>query len=71
MPHARTWSIEHHVREDADSVFLSAELLPRAQPGDRVEIASGTSTRTRHGRVAELVDDARGEFVTVKLEPPE
>jgi hypothetical protein len=73
MTHAPwSWSIEHDVREDADSIFVPAELLRHAQPGDRVTIAAGTSTCPRHGVVADLVDDeARGEFVTVKLEPPE
>jgi hypothetical protein len=70
------WSIEHDVREDADSIFVPADLLPDARPGDAVEIAAASSTRPRprprHGVVADLVDDeARGEFVTVKLEPPE
>lgn len=72
MAPPRTWSIEHDVREDADSIFVPAELLPDAQPGDGVVVASATATRPRHGVVADLVDDhARGEFVTVKLEPPE
>jgi len=68
MTPAPTWSIEHEVRDDADSVFVPADLLPLAQPGDTVELTSGSDT-TRAGRVLDIVqDDVRGAFVTVKLD---
>jgi hypothetical protein len=71
MRRPRSWSIEHQVREDADSIFVPAELVPRAQPGDAIEIRSSQPTLTRHGHVVACVDDhERGRFVTVKLEAP-
>ena len=39
-PRPTTWSIEFHVREDAESMFVPAELLPHARPGDAVEVRS-------------------------------
>ena len=64
-----SWSIEYQVREDEESMFVPAELLPNAQPGDVVEIRSTQPPVTRRGRVAELEDDAtRGEFVCVHLD---
>ena len=64
-----SWSIEYLVREDEESVFIPADLLPDAQPGDVVELTSTQPPVTRRGRVAELEDDAtRGEFVCVHLD---
>lgn len=69
MSNPTTWSIEYHVREDAESLFVPAELLPGAQLGDVVEIKSAQPPVTRRGQVADRVDDAaRGEFVTVNLD---
>ena len=69
MAAQRSWSIEYLVREDEESVFIPAALLPNAQPGDAVELTSTQPPVTRRGRVAELEDDAtRGEFVCVHLE---
>jgi hypothetical protein len=69
MSHQRTWSIEFDVREDAESMFVPAELLPHAQPGDLVELRSVTPEVTRQGRVAERFDDeSRGRFVTVRFD---
>jgi hypothetical protein len=69
MSHRRTWSIEYDVREDAESRFVPAELLPRAQPGDLVEVRSAQPATTRQGRVRERFDDeSRGEFVTVRFD---
>jgi hypothetical protein len=71
MTLARHWSIEYESREDADSIFVPAELLPEAQPGDVVQMTSARPAVTRSGRVIELVTDrVRGVFVTVKLDPP-
>ena len=64
-----SWSIEYPVREDADSIFVPTELLPRAQPGDVVEIESLDPPVSRRGRVAGPADaDPGGEFVTVTLD---
>ncbi len=50
-------------------MFVPADLLPRAQPGDVVEITSAQPPVTRRGRVAGPADaDMRGEFVTVTFE---
>jgi hypothetical protein len=69
MADQRSWSIEYQVREDEESVFIPADLLPDAQPGDEVELKSPELPVTRRGRVAELEDDAtRGEFVLVHLD---
>jgi hypothetical protein len=69
MPPPRTWSIEYQVREDAESMFVPAELLPHAQPDDIVEITSAQPPVTRRGRVAgRAAADDRGEFVSVTLD---
>jgi hypothetical protein len=69
MARPPVWSIEYRLREDEDSLFVPAELLPRAQPGDAVEISSAQPLLTRRGRVTDRVnDEARGEFVTVDLD---
>ena len=65
----QTWSIEYVVREDEESVFIPADLLPNAQRGDVVQLTSTQPPVTRRGRVVELEDDAtRGEFVCVHLD---
>jgi hypothetical protein len=69
MSQRRTWSIEYDVREDAESMFVPAELLPDAQPGDLVELRSAQPEVTRQGRVADRFDDeSRGQFVTVRFD---
>jgi hypothetical protein len=69
MSHQRTWSIEYDVREDAESMFVPAQLLPHAQPGDLVEMRSAQPPVSRRGRVADRFDDeSRGEFVTVRFD---
>jgi hypothetical protein len=69
MSQRRTWSIEYDVREDAESMFVPAELLPDAQPGDLVELRSAQPEVTRQGRVADRFDDEfRGQFVTVRFD---
>jgi hypothetical protein len=69
MSQRRTWSIEYDVREDAESMFVPAELLPDAQPGDLVELRSAQPEVTRQGRVADRFDDeSRGRFVTVRFD---
>jgi hypothetical protein len=69
MSHQRTWSIEYDVREDAESMFVPAELLPHAERGDLVEMRSAQPAVTRQGRVADRFDDeSRGEFVTVRFD---
>ena len=45
MAEPRSWSIEYVVREDEESVFIPADLLPDAQPGDLVELSVGATTR--------------------------
>jgi hypothetical protein len=69
MSQRRTWSIEYDVREDAESMFVPAELLPDARPGDLVELRSAQPEVTRQGRVADRFDDeSRGQFVTVRFD---
>jgi hypothetical protein len=63
---SKTWSIEYQVREDAESMFVPAELLPNAQSGDVVEITSEQPSVRRRGRVAgPAVSDSTGDFVRV------
>lgn len=67
----RRWSIDQDVREDAESVFVPAERLPRAAVGDVVQFNS-EHVGTRSGQVTDLVDDdERGTFFTVRLDGPE
>jgi hypothetical protein len=67
----RNWSIEYAVRADAESMFVPAQLLPHAQPGDLVELWSAQPAVTRRGRVAErFVDESRQPFVTVRFDQP-
>jgi hypothetical protein len=69
MSQRRTWSVEYDVREDAESMFVPAELLPDAQPGDLVELRSTQPEVTRQGRVVDRFDDeSRGQFVTVRFD---
>jgi hypothetical protein len=69
MSHQPSWSIEYDIREDAEDMFVPAQLLPHAQPGDPVELRSAQSAVTRQGRVAGRFDDeARGQFVTVRFD---
>lgn len=64
-----TWSLELDVREDAPSMFVRAELLPDAVPGDLVEATSSDASTTHYGRVVDDIDDAqRGRFVVVSFE---
>jgi hypothetical protein len=63
------WSIEYQVREDAESMFVPAELLPGAQTGDVVEITSVQPPVRRRGRVAgPVITDSAGDFITVTLD---
>jgi hypothetical protein len=65
---ASTWRIELDVRDDAPSMFVPADLLPDASPGDAVVVRSANPPATRAGVVqAVLDDDARGRFVTVSF----
>jgi hypothetical protein len=69
MPRQTDWSIEYDVREDAESMFVPAQLLPHAQPGDVVELRSAQPPTTRTGRVADRFDDeSRRQFVTVRFD---
>ncbi len=64
-----TWRIELDVREDAERMFVPADLLPDAQPGDRVVVTSSEPPTTRSGRVVDHADDAsRGRFIVVSFE---
>ena len=50
-------------------MFVPAQLLPHAQPGDLVELRSAQPEVTRQGRVADRFDDeSRGQFVTVRFD---
>ena len=65
----RRRSIEHHVRADAESIFVPANELGDAQVDDLVELWSPTDGTTHAGRVTERVTDpARGEFFIVRLD---
>ena len=69
---ARAWSIEYHIREDEDSMFLPAELIPDAEPGDIVEVTSSEPSIRRRGQITgPPVSDARGEFFTVRFDAEE
>jgi hypothetical protein len=69
MSRQRTWAIEYDVRDDAESMFVPAQLLPHARPGDLVEMRSEQPPVSRRGRVADRFDDeSRGEFVTVRFD---
>ena len=64
-----TWRIELDVRADAERMFVPGDLLPDAQPGDRVVATSSEPSGTRSGRVVDHADDAsRGRFVVVSFE---
>jgi hypothetical protein len=70
MKTPKTWSIEYQVREDAERMFVPADLLPNAEAGDVVEITSVQPFVRRRGRVAgPLIEDSAGDFVTVTLDP--
>jgi hypothetical protein len=68
MRHPHRWSLELEIREDAESVFIPAELLPHAEVGDLVEITSGSASRRRGHLIERVQDDVRGRFVTVKFD---
>jgi len=69
MSRQSAWSIEYDVREDAESMFVPAQLLPHAQPADLVELRSAQPATTRTGRVANRFDDeSRRQFVTVRFD---
>ena len=69
MADATTWSIDYQVREDAESMFIPAELLPDANPGDLVVVTSVLPPVTKRGRVAGPADDeGHGKFVRVTFE---
>lgn len=69
MSEPRTWSVELDVREDADSMFVPADLLPDAAEGDIVTLTSSLPETVRRGRiVAELDDAVRGRFFNVSLD---
>ena len=64
-----TWRIELDVREDAERMFVPADVLPDARPGDRVVATSSEPPTTRSGRVVDRADDAsRGRFVVVSFQ---
>jgi hypothetical protein len=66
---ATTWSIDYQVREDAESMFIPAELLPQANPGDVVVVTSVQPPVTKRGRVAGPADDeGHGKFLIVAFE---
>jgi hypothetical protein len=68
MSQQHEFSIDQDVREDADSVFVPAEHLPRAAIGDVVRFTS-QHAGARCGRVTALVEDGeRGTFFTVGLD---
>jgi hypothetical protein len=71
MAHPRRWSIEHDVREDADSIFIPTALLPDARPGDTVEIRTADTVIRRGDVVDRIADHVRGDFVTVRLDAPD
>lgn len=63
------WRVDHNVREDAEQLFIPAEQLEGARPGDAVELHSETPPGVRTGTVVELQDDPeRGRFVVVAVE---
>jgi|tagenome__1003787_1003787.scaffolds.fasta_scaffold8009519_1 hypothetical protein len=69
MAPARPWSVEQHVRADAERVFVPVEQLVGAAPGDAVEIHSPESVSAHTGQIIEQVsDEARGAFFIVQLE---
>ena len=71
MGQPQRWSIDYDVRDDADSVFIPAELIPDGRRGDLVTITSTRPEVTREGRIVAWLEDARrGDYFTVELGPP-
>lgn len=67
---SRRWTVDQHVRADAEDVFVPADELADAEVGDVVEFVTG-DVPSRTGRVRSLLDDAtRGRFFIVELDPP-
>ena len=66
-----TWPITFDVREDAERMFVPAELLPAAAVGDEVVASSSEPPVTRTGTVVDHADDpSRGRFVVVAFTRP-
>ena len=69
MPPVSHWSVELHVRADAESMFVPVALLPEAQPDDIVELVPPDGGAPRRGTVTDHVDDhTRGSFLVVHLD---
>ncbi len=62
-----SWTIEQDVREDAERVFVPAELLADAVVGDEVTVRPvAPSHDVRRGSVVEVSEDeVRGRFFTI------
>jgi len=62
-----SWTIEQDVREDAERIFVPADLLAHALVGDEVTVRPvAPSHELRRGTVVDVVDDdVRGRFFTV------
>ena len=62
-----SWTIEQDVREDAERIFVPADLLADAVVGDEVTVRPvAPSHELRRGTVVDVVDDdVRGRFFTV------
>jgi hypothetical protein len=69
MDPSRRWSVEQHVRADAESIFVPLDELAGATVGDTVDVdAPGGEGPARLGRITEQVSDAnRGEFFIVRI----
>jgi hypothetical protein len=70
MEPIRRWSIEQHVRADAESIFVPVAELAEGAVGDLVDIRSPEADGAQHlGRIVEQVNDpTRGEYFIVRLD---
>jgi len=65
------WQVEHHVRDDAPSLFVPGGDLPDAEVGDTVTVMDPDHGAPREGHVTAVATDAtRGLFVTVEFALP-
>ena len=63
------WTVDHDIREDEQSTWVSSALLPEAVIGDVVAVRSAHLPAARRGTVAEIVDDdVRGRFHRLTFE---
>jgi hypothetical protein len=67
----RVWRLTHDamVRSDAPGLFVPADELATATPGDLVIVTGETTGEVWEGEFAEVVDDERGRFARLEARP--